>query len=156
MNAVVAYDSKFGNTEELAKAIAQRLAATRLVSTAEAGTFDLAGVDLLVVGGPTQVHGVSPALRELLDRLPDDALQGVSAAAFDTRFDAARLLTGSAAMGIARRLKSKGARLLVRPESFFVTTDKGPLAEGEVARARTWAAALLARTESDREPAAAR
>lgn len=156
MNAVVVYDSKFGNTEELARAIAERLAAARLVSAAEAGTFDLTGVDLLVVGGPTQVHGVSPALRDLLDRLPDDALQSASAAAFDTRYDASRLLTGSAAMGIARRLKRKGARLLARPESFFVTTDKGPLADGEVERARTWAATLLARAETGLEPAGAR
>ncbi len=156
MNAVVIYDSRYGNTEQLAGAIADRLAAARLVSAAEAATFDFDELDLLVIGGPTQIHGMSARLRAALNRVPPESLRGVAVAAFDTRLRMSRILSGSAARAIARRLQRKGARLVVRPESFFVTTDKGPLAQGEVERARRWAASVLAHVAANPEPTGVR
>jgi hypothetical protein len=58
---------------------------------------------------------------------------------FDTRLTWPRFLAGSAAAAAAKRLAKKGARLLVPPESFLVTGTEGPLVEGEIERARTWA-----------------
>ncbi len=156
MNTVVVYDSKYGNTELIARAIAERLAAVELLNAAGAATYDFSGVDLLVVGGPTQAHGVSPALRDLLERALDTNLSGVSAAAFDTRLRMPAFLSGSAARGIADRLRRKGARLVVQPESFIVTGERGPLVDGEVERARAWATAILTQAATSTEPAGAR
>ena len=64
------------------------------------------------------------------------------AAAFDTRFDKPAAFTGSAARGIARRLRHHGYHLAVEPESFFVEDAEGPLADGEVDRARAWGSTL--------------
>jgi flavodoxin len=142
MKALVVYDSKFGNTERLARAIAEELGAGEpavLVAAGAASERDLAGIDLLVVGGPTQGHGLSPALRAFLERIPQEAVRDVPTVTFDTRLSWPRLLSGSAAAGSARRLEKKGARLLVPPESFLVTKGEGPLAEGELARASSWA-----------------
>ena len=141
MNALIVYDSRFGNTERIARAIAEALEC-RSVGVGDVAPADVEGVDLLLVGGPTQVHGVSPALRAFLAGLPAHALQDVPAAAFDTRFPKARALTGSAAAGLARRLGRKGARLVAPPESFFVTDMEGPLVEGELERAAGWARGL--------------
>ncbi len=88
---------------------------------------------------------MSPALRAFLAGLPVDASKDVPAAAFDTRFPKARALTGSAAAGIARRLRRKGARLVAPPESFFVTDMEGPLVEGELERAAAWARDVVAK-----------
>ena len=148
MNALVVYDTKFGNTERIAQAIATALQAR---GTVELQPFDgvqaiPAGIDLLVVGGPTHGHGVDPALKAFLDALPAGAVDGVAAAAFDTRFHWPELLSGSAARGIAKRLEQKGAHLVAKPESFFVEHSEGPLAEGEVLRAGSWALGLALAT----------
>jgi flavodoxin len=144
MNILILYDSQFGNTEKLAMAMAEKLAVggTVHVTPATAGPPDLTGVDLFLVGGPTQVHGVSPTLRTLLDQLPPHSLRNVLAAAFDTRVPGMKLLTGSAANGIAHRLEQKGARVLDPHESFLVLGKEGPLVDTEVERAGSWALAM--------------
>jgi hypothetical protein len=101
MNALIVYDSTFGNTERIARAIAGRLESALLIRAEEAGTLERPECDLLIVAGPTQRHGVSPALREWLERLPRGALKDVPAAAFDTRYRMSWLLSGSAAARIA-------------------------------------------------------
>jgi hypothetical protein len=67
---------------------------------------------------------------------------GGAAAAFDTRIDKSPALTGSAARGIAKRLRRRGFTVVADPESFFVDDAEGPLAEGELERAREWGASL--------------
>jgi flavodoxin len=61
-------------------------------------------------------------------------------AAFDTRMQMklARIF-GYAAGRIADSLKRKGGNLIGRPEGFFVKGAEGPLKEGEVERAASWA-----------------
>ena len=154
MNALIVYDSTFGNTERLARAIAERLGSARLLRAEEADARDLAGYDLLIAAGPTQRQKASPALQEWLKRLPRGVLKGVPAAAFDTRYRMSRFLTGSAAERIASRLKRAGARLVVPPESFFMERDVPPAGEkrrhemerlepDEEERASEWAAGIL-------------
>ena len=54
----------------------------------------------------------------------------------------AALLVGSAARGIARRLRDHGYRLAIEPQSFFVKGTPGPLEEGELERASEWGRTL--------------
>jgi hypothetical protein len=86
---------------------------------------------------------VSPALRTLLDHLPDGALEGIAAAAFDTRLAGPRWLTGAASIGIGKRLEDKGAHLVMPAESFIVGGREGPLEDDEIARAHVWVAGLV-------------
>jgi flavodoxin len=154
MNALIVYDSEFGNTERIAYAIAKQLGTARVIRAAEVDTLDHVTCDLLLVGGPTQRHRASPTLHTLLERLPHGALKGVPAAAFDTRYRMSEFLSGSAAAWIAGRLKRAGARLILPPESFFIERDVPPQSEkrrherehlesGEEERAAAWANALL-------------
>ena len=156
MRILVAYDSAYGNTETIARSIADALAASGTVevrSVAEAAPVDAAAIDLLVVGGPTQRHGASPALVAWLGGLPADGLGGVRAAAFDTRYRMAKLISGAAGETVARWLRRAGCVLVVPPESFFVEQDAPPegqerrhelehLEPGEVERAAEWARGL--------------
>jgi hypothetical protein len=66
------------------------------------------------------------------------------AAAFDTRIDRSPMLTGAASRGIARRLQAGGYEVIADPESFFVEDSEGPLADGELERARQWGGRLAA------------
>lgn len=148
MHVVVVYDSEYGNTRQVAEVIAAELTTAGDVQVENVHEADLdlpPDTGLLVVGGPTQVHGISRRLREQLSGLPKQALTGVVAEAFDTRAQGPRLLTGAASAGIGRMLKSKGAALGGEPQSFVVLGKEGPLADGELERARLWARAVIAR-----------
>jgi hypothetical protein len=174
VRAVVVYESIYGNTRAIAEAIAAELEESADVAVVPvAGPGALHGARLLVVGGPTHMHGLSTSLSRRLAaqaaeedeyiRVEPDAADGaglrtwlsglpgsgLSAAAFDTRLDRSAALTGAAARGIARRLHRRGCTLVAEPESFFVTDSEGPLEDGEAARARAWGAALGARIATE-------
>jgi flavodoxin len=153
MNTLIIYDSTFGNTAQVAQAMADRLGehgTVRIALADEAGLSEMEEIDLLIVGGPTQRHGVSPAIRDLLERLPRRTLRGAGAAAFDTRYHMAAWKSGSAAHRIASKLKRTGASLLVEPESFFVAEREGPLEEGELERSARWADGVFEQFETSR------
>jgi flavodoxin len=148
MLTVVIYDTKFGNTAKIAEAIARGAGVRGTVSvldTAEAAKPFTERPDLLIVGGPTQRRGPSPALRGFVDALPA-SLRGVPAATFDTRYRGATWIMGSAAGEAAKRLGKAGARLAAPPESFFISRGGPPesqgLEDGELDRAEAWGRAV--------------
>ncbi|WP_129677077.1 flavodoxin family protein [Candidatus Chloroploca sp. Khr17] len=156
MNALVIYDSVFGNTETIAQVIAAALGTQAIpVSQAEAGR--LCGLDLLVVGSPTRGFRPTEGMAKLLHGLPKNHLTGVRVAAFDTRIAletinsrALRFLVdkgGYAASTLAKTLEKKGGVVTAPPEGFFVTGEQGPLKEGEGERAAAWAGGLGTRSE---------
>ncbi|MEU3492054.1 flavodoxin family protein [Kitasatospora cineracea] len=163
MRAVIVYETSYGNTGQVAAAIAEGVrrarpdAEVRCLPVAEAGARTVEGADLLVVGGPTHMRGMStrlsrtlaakagapergPGLRSWLRALPDGGT-GARAAAFDTRAGAAH--AGAAADGIATRLARHHWDLAAEPAGFLVEETGGPLREGEAVRAEAWGAALV-------------
>jgi len=168
MRALVVYESVYGNTRAIAEAIAEGLGSlgdVEVKSVYETADADPDAVDLLVVGGPTHMHGLTSSLsrrmaiqageedgvqiepgardqRGLRQWLAERSGDGRKAATFDTRLDRSAALTGTAARGIARRLHGGAYELLDKPESFFVEDAEGPLAPGELDRARAWGAKL--------------
>ena len=169
MKSVIVYESMFGNTEHIARKVAQGLAQPGsdavLEDVREVGPSDLAATDLLVVGAPTHAfslsrqstrddavrQGADPSrasfgVREWLDTL--DAAFPVptdrpAVAIFDTRVEKVRRLPGSAAKRAARALRTRGFEILDRPTSFYVADVKGPVTFGEFDRAREWGTHLL-------------
>jgi len=148
MHTVIIFDSDYGDTREIAEAIATDLRTAGPVDIAKVRTRAAASlppdVDLLIVGSPTHMHHLSTPVRGYLEQLPAKSLAGVEAAAFDTRARGWKLFTGAASGGIARQLQKHGAHLVVRPESFQVVRKEGPLVDGEVLHAHTWAQHILA------------
>jgi flavodoxin len=147
MNALVVYESQFGNTERIAQAIAKALGANgvvRLEPIGKAGAVALQGVDLLVVGSPTQHHEATPDILAWFDQISPRALDGLTVAVFDTRYHMSKLFSGSAAHAIGKEVQKRGGALIVPPESFFVADRHGPLEAGEVERAAAWAGTLVA------------
>jgi hypothetical protein len=158
--AVIVCESMFGNTRAVADAVADALSARvdRVdVFDVSSAPLTLEGVALLVVGAPTHAFGMSrpgtrkaahdqgadaPAERGVREWLADVARpsQPIRAAVFDTRVRKP-LLPGSAAKAVRRRLRRLGFDV-GRPLSCAVTGTPGPLVDGELDRARRWAAAL--------------
>jgi hypothetical protein len=168
MRALVVFESMYGNTRVIASNIADGLRASRevtVVPVAGATRELIATADLLVVGGPTHMHGISnaasrrmaaeaarkegsgltmdpdpggPGLREWLNGIGDG--HGL-AAAFDTRINGVAVFTGQAGRGIARLLRQHGYALLTAPEGFLIG-KQNTLLDGEDSRARSWGSAL--------------
>lgn len=147
MKALVVYDSVYGNTEKIARAIAGALAPSgevKLLRPGEADPSELASIDLLIVGSPTQGGRPTPAIKEFLSKIPAHALKNVGVTSFDTRIK--HILArpfGYAAGRIADSLKDKEGRLAALPEGFIVEGNEGPLKHGELERAAGWAKGIL-------------
>jgi flavodoxin len=137
----IVYCSHKGNTRLIAEAIGEALrhhGTADVVAVEGAATTVGPETDLLLIGGPTEGHGMTPEIREFLERLDPSSVRGRAAAAFDTRVDWPRVLSGSAASQIEKALEAKGARIVWRAGSFIV--DMSPsLKPGELERAVLWA-----------------
>ena len=166
MRALVVFESMFGDTKDVADAVARGLAEEMQVQTLEVGTAPGVvdpDVDVLIVGGPTHAFGMSrPGTREDAVKQADGAgvlseKRGIrewlatvqvspqlQAAAFDTRVYKPHL-PGSAAHAAERRLRRLGCTVFAPAQSFYVAGTKGPLVDGELDRAARWGRQLSGR-----------
>lgn len=172
MRTVIVFESLFGNTERFAHEIRDAIKSMGEEATAadvrRVKPADLTGCDLLVVGAPTHAFslsrqstrddavrqgaeaeraalGVREWLTTLDETFPSSAGRPL-VALFDTRVEKVRHLPGSAARRASRAVRARGFEVVERPTSFYVEDLKGPVVDGELERARDWAAhvALLA------------
>jgi flavodoxin I len=147
MKTLIIYDSGYGNTEIIARAIGDASPGeVQVLRVSQVNTGDWEAVDLLIIGSPT--HGALPteAVQGLIDRMGPPAREGVKAATFDTRLTWGFLdrWGGFAAPKMAESLKEKGWTLVGEPGGFFVKgLKKGPLKRGEAERAAAWAKGLV-------------
>lgn len=137
MKALVLYDSTYGNTKEVAEAIAKQLN-TNAVHVEKVSDKSLKETDLLIVGAPIIGWRPSEKMGVFLANLP--VLDGIRAAAFDTRMDV--WYSGDAVKKMAKKLSDAKA-VVVGTEKFIVKDKEGPLAEGELKKAEKWAKTLI-------------
>jgi hypothetical protein len=177
----VVYESLFGSTHEVADAIAVGVGEARPDATvtclrvADAAPARVVAADVLFVGGPTHMHGMSSHVSRKLglqseakkrtehgdaaghEPEPEAESPGLRdwfhqlPKAPEGRFAAAfdtRLghrLAGGASSGIAHRLRRDGYEV-VGEEGFIIDDADGSLRAGERDRARSWAADLMRQT----------
>jgi hypothetical protein len=159
MRALVVYESMWGNTEQVARAIAQGIAETSTVEVVEvtdAPAEPDIDVSLIVAGGPTHAFSMSkPAtrteahhrgapngsdaigIREWLDALPTGH-HAQTVATFDTKASRVKHLPGSAAKKAGKVADRHGYARADRAQSFLVADCEGPLLDGELERATEW------------------
>jgi hypothetical protein len=157
MKAIVVYESHWGNTAAVARAVAEGIGpGARTLTTSEATPEALQGADLIVAGAPLlgfqlptdgmlksmatsearapQPPDLShPSLRSWLETVPKGKGH---AAAFETRI---WWSPGSATKPILASLEAAGYRpVQPKGERFKVQGRYGPLREGELERAKQW------------------
>jgi hypothetical protein len=170
MKAVVVYESNWGNTAAIARAVAEGIGPdARAVTTDGADAAALADADLIVAGAPVLGFALAsdgmranlartesgapeppdlshPSMRSWLDGLPEGHARS---AAFETRiWWSPRGATGD----IERGLERAGHVRVAKAEKFVVKDKYGPLREGELERAHRWGAALAAAMTPDSSP----
>jgi flavodoxin len=157
VQSLVIYYSRFGNTRQVAEAIAEVLAgagAAQAVPIDELTAHALEEADLVVFGSPTHYQNLPKKVRTVLDRLPKRALRGKQVAAFDTSVKMwGPLMWMTAAHRLLPKLRRLGGKHVARPETFLVVRGEDPesgerqdaLCAGELERAEAWAASILER-----------
>jgi len=140
MKALIVYDSQFGNTGKLAQEMAEAMTGEAVTSRAsEARASDFEGVDLLIVGSPTQAGRPTKPMQSFLKSVSGP----IKLAAFDTRMSIKfAKIFGYAADRMAKTLQKQGGTLVAPAEAFYVADREGPLKDGELERAADWARKL--------------
>ncbi|MGN8551355.1 UNVERIFIED_CONTAM: flavodoxin domain-containing protein [Microbacterium sp. SLM126] len=169
MNALIVYESMFGNTRAVAEAIADGLKTSGVdvrMTLAYDAPADLSDYALVIVGAPTHAHSLprttsrteaaewaadptkeltlepmagASGVREWLKRI---ALVGdPHFAVFSTRADIPSIFSGDACKAMTKGLKRRLARVDTHAD-FLVGLDNR-LLEGEKTRAREWASGLV-------------
>ncbi|MEA2004127.1 MAG: hypothetical protein U9O53_04155, partial [archaeon] len=134
------------------EAIAETLSShgqTKTVVADKADPQDLGDTDILIIGSPTQAWRPTKPIQSFIKNISEETLNKMHVAGFDTRFKKTRLLTGSAARVITKRLEKKSSKLITPPESFFVSGMEGPLKDGEIERASKWAKAIAEKNRNN-------
>ncbi len=152
MKVLVVYDSMYGNTEQIAKAIGSACGAS-VLHAGQVKMDRLKGLDFLIIGSATQAFQPLQSMKVFLKEIPQGALKTIKVATFDTRMDIAavnnRLLTmmtklfGYAAQHISASLARKGGEVVASPIGFIVNDKQGPLKDGEIERAFQWAKQVI-------------
>ncbi len=130
--ALIVYDTKFGNTEKVAKALAEGMrkhgARVDCVNIGEVDISKVRDYDLLAIGGPTHMLGLSRTMKDFLEKLEDVNLSGKRAFAFDTKLKSR--FAGSAGKRIEKKLKKLGTSIVKSHVSAIVEGNEGPLEDG--------------------------
>ncbi len=154
MKTLVLFESFFGNTEKIARAVGAALGIpdSDIVRVSDVKPGQLDDVDLLIVGAPTRAFQASPDTKAFLKSLPANSLAGKKVVAFDTRGDMTGnvpgflklmvRLFGYAAEPINKQLVKKGGIQAQSPAGFIVLESEGPLKDGELERAADWAKSI--------------
>ena len=156
MKTLVLFESFFGNTEKIARAIGESLTPSTEVEVVRVNDVkpeQLEGINLLILGSPTRGFRPGEATQAFLFHLPAGSLTGIQAAAFDTRIDpngvTSKMLRflvksfGYADKSLISGLEKKGASIISTAQGFIVNGSEGPLKDGEVERAAALAKTLI-------------
>ena len=134
MKPLVIYDSKYGHTEKIARAIGAAIHG-QVLHIGEVEPAALKDYKLLIIGSPTHDGFPTEGIHNLVKTA--GLFRGMRVAAFDTRTKTT--IFGYAAPKIAKNLEKSGGKRLVPPEGFFVSGTEGSLLDGELERAAAWA-----------------
>ena len=179
MEIAVVYESMFGTTHEVADAIARGVsdaepgAHVQCLSVSEADPGQVAAADLLIIGGPTHMRGMTSGMTRkmavTMEEKRESGPEGPMGHGLEPGAEGSGLrdwfhrlpdsrkgrraaafdtrgegpMMGGAARGIARRLDGHGYELIADPEGFIVEGEQMLLKAGEQERARAWAADLV-------------
>jgi flavodoxin len=146
-NALVLYDSKYGNTKILAEKIAEEIGEKGSIQpdVVNLQGFDekrIEGYDTVLIGSPNHFGRESKNTKKFIKRLANVSLEGKRIAVFDTCF---RPEVGKATRKMEKRIRSvnPGAQLVSPGLSVIVDSAKGPIAEGEFAKCMEFAERLV-------------
>jgi flavodoxin len=159
MKGIVIYDTSHGNTKKIAETITETLKASEIevdlfhVKDAKLSAKDY---NFLVLGSPTKFGTMSFAIKFFLGKVKSEEWVNKPFATFDTEnpenVEQSRIQNKewSAAEKIAVKLKEKNMRQLLPVLKALVLGQKGPLVDGEIDRAKSYAMDLATKLKEEK------
>lgn len=138
VSILVAYDTKYGNTQRVAETIAEGLNTAREVKATvlnikKVDAKTIAAFDALLVGCPTHMGGPTRTAKKFIERLGKLKLEGKRIAVFDT-YITADFEKGVQKMEALVREKAPSLTIASPGLSIKVAGMKGPIVNGELAK----------------------
>lgn len=131
--AIVIFDTVFGNTEKIARALVSGMEKQGInvdcFKVDEVDVDKLITYDFLAVGGPTHNLGMSEPMKEFLEDLSNVDISGKKGFCFDTRVESRfnRFDLNSAAKRIEKKMRKMGVKIIKSRQSVIVEGREGPL-----------------------------
>lgn len=154
----IVYDSFFGNTEKVAKKLAQTLRGKHDVTTTKVtalqadDTRKVFDSELLIIGSPTRVFQPTKAIKAFIKRIDFENKHDLKVLVFDTRMDIAKVNNkllafwekrqGSAVATMQKLVEKRKGSLLGPPMSFYVMDSEGPLEDQELEKGVAWVSGI--------------
>lgn len=124
--AIIIFDSRYGNTEKIAEALAKGIQESGFETTCKNINYVvpdyLPQFGLIAVGAPTEMITASRSIKGFLDKIENLDLSGRYGFAFDTKLPSR--LSGSAAKYIEKKLKKTGLEMIRQSSSAIVESHK--------------------------------
>jgi flavodoxin len=140
MKVLVAFDTKYGNTETVAKTIAEGIRSVEgievaLINIKKVDFKKLEGYDAILLGCPTHFGGPTRGAKKFIDKLGKTDLKGTKIAVFDTYI---KEDFEKSVKELEKRIdeKTPGLQLLLPGLSIQVEDMKGPILENEFPKCR--------------------
>ncbi len=146
-SVLVVYESRYGNTKQVANEIASGIADAGVEATLshveEVDPARLGDYDAILIGSPNHVGRPVGSAKHFIDMLARPELEGKTVAVFDTCLGRDR---GKAVGRMEKRLAKKAGRLALFSPGLSIRVNgiKGPIADGELAKCREFGASLAA------------
>jgi flavodoxin len=157
LKAVIAVDSVYGNTKLVAEAFKEEIekAGHEVEFINLRKEFRVpSGGDILFVGSPTRVAKMTPRAKKFVKKLDVAAWAGKTVIAFDTHMPvpddpekqkkAMKWVEPGAAGRLTALAAERGLKVRTPPLRFTVSDMKGPLAPGQLEKARELAREIIA------------
>lgn len=155
LKVLIIYDSLYGNTEKVAKAIGKSVLNSKVLHLSKVKKLDVEKADLLIIGSPTQGGRCTSDMEYFLENTK--GLVNKKIAVFDTRLDfddlnfLLKLLIKKlnyASVKMEQIIKSKSGNVVGEPLGLFVSGKEGPLKDGEIKNAIKWAKLIVNKTKT--------
>lgn len=149
MNILIVYDTVYGNTEKIAKAIydnVSKIHVVQLKSVDEVIDKDFKTIDFLIMGSPTHGGWYTDNFKVLFENVDGGLFSNVQTVTFDTStatednrslYNKLTKMFGNASVRLANQLKSNGAKV-IDTKIFIVEDREGPLRKKEIEHAVEW------------------
>ncbi len=136
MKALVVYDSLYGNTEKVARALATGMTKQGVEITSvranEGDSGTLVAYDVIAIGGPTHGLGLSKTMKAFMKQFEKADVKNKWGFAFDTKLKSR--FAGSAGKKIEQQMEQHGMKIVMPHASAVVAGTEGPLKEGSEAQ----------------------
>jgi flavodoxin len=137
--AIVIYESMFGNTKHAAEAIIEGMKGAgveaSLSTPKELDPNQLSGFDAIIIGSPNHMGGATSGIKKFIDKLGKLKLAGKLVAVFDT-YVAGEYEKAMKKMEKQIGNKAPGLKLASPGLSIRVEGVRGPIEEGELSKCK--------------------